>query len=386
MPIIKHQKNHFSLPEDVTYLNAAFMAPLLKTSEEAGYNGIRLKSLPYTMTDSTFFKESAILKQRFATLIDAEDYECTAIIPSVSYGIANAANNIDFKEGDEIVVLEEQFPSNIYSWQQIAKEKNLIIKTICPPEGFSNRAEQWNMAIIAAINSKTKVVAVPQVLWTDGTLFDLKNIRKKTREYVALLIIDGTQSVGAYPFSIKEIDPDALVCGGYKWLLGPYALGMAYYGDYFHNGTPIEHNWIHRKDSDDFSKLVNYTDEFRPKAGRFSMGESSNFVLTPMFIKALEQLIEWTPTAIQEYCKEITKEAVRELRNLGCFIEKDSHRSHHLFGFIPPKGTDIEILKSHFEAAKIYVSFRGNAIRISAHLYNTKEDFDKLINCIKNAR
>ncbi len=380
---MKHQKNHFSLPDNVTYLNAAFMSPLLKASEEAGYKGIQLKSLPYEITDTNFFKEHAILKQRFATLIGAEDHEYTAVIPSVSYGIANVANNIDFKEGDEIIVLEEQFPSNIYSWQQIAQEKNLIIKTIYQPDGYSNRGQRWNETILNTITSKTKVVAVPQVLWTDGTLFDLKAIRKKSNEHNALLIIDGTQSVGAYPFSIKEIEPDALICGGYKWLLGPYALGMAYYGEYFHNGIPIEHNWMSRKGSQDFSGLVNYTDEYQPKAGRFSVGESSNFVLTPMFIKSLEQLIEWTPNAIQEYCKEITKEAVIELRALGCFIEADTHRSHHLFGFVPPEGTDMKALKLNFEEAKIYVSFRGNGIRVSSHLYNTKEDFEKLVSCLK---
>ncbi|NAS31945.1 aminotransferase class V-fold PLP-dependent enzyme [Flavobacteriaceae bacterium R38] len=380
---MKHQKHLFSLPDHVTYLNTAFMAPLPKTSEEAGYKGIRLKSLPYEITDANFFTEHAIVKQRFATLIDANDYEYNAIIPSASYGIANAANNIDFEAGDEILVLEDQFPSNIYSWRNIADEKKLIIKTVNQPEDFKNRGERWNAALLEAITPKTKVVTLPHVLWTDGTLFDLKAIRQKTREHDALLIIDGTQSIGAYPFSVKEIDPDALICGGYKWLLGPYSLGMAYYGDYFHKGKPIENNWMNRKDSRDFSALVNYTDEYQPKSGRFSVGESSNFVLTPMLIKSLELLIEWTPAAIQGYCKEISIGAVNELRSLGCFIEEDQHRAHHLFGVTPPAGTDMEALKSYFKEENIFVSFRGSAIRISCHLYNTKDDFDKLVACFK---
>jgi len=380
---MKHQKHLFRLPDHVTYLNTAFMGPLLKTSEEAGYKGIQLKSLPFEITDTNFFKDHLTLKQRFSTLIEADDYEYTAIIPSVSYGIANAAHNIDFKEGDEIVVLQEQFPSNIYSWKSIADEKNLVIKTVNPPKSYKNRGQLWNEALLQAISSKTKVVAISQVLWTDGTLFDLKAVREKTRAYDALLIIDGTQSVGAFPFSIKEIDPDALICGGYKWLLGPYAMGMAYYGAYFHQGKPIEENWMNRANSKDFSSLANYTDEYHPKAGRFTVGESSNFVLTPMFIKALEQLIVWTPSYIQEYCKEITKKAIIELKEMGCIIEDDAYRAHHLFGFIPPKRMNLEELKLKFKEEHIYVSFRGNSIRVSCHLYNTKEDLHKLVACIK---
>ena len=68
-----------------------------------------------------------------------------------------------------------------------------------------------------------RVVAIGHVHWSDGTLFDLKKIRERLDEVGGLLIIDGTQSVGALPFSVKEFKPDALICGGYKWLLGPYS-------------------------------------------------------------------------------------------------------------------------------------------------------------------
>ena len=85
------------------------------------------------------------------------------------------------------------------------------------------------------------------VHWADGTIFDMKKIRKKTSENNALLIIDGTQSIGSMPFNLNEIQPDALVCAGYKWLMGPYGSGLAYYGKYFDDGKPIEESWINRK-------------------------------------------------------------------------------------------------------------------------------------------
>ena len=251
-------------------------------------------------------------------------------------------------------------------------------------EGFNKRGERWNQLILDAISDKTVLVAMPHVHWADGTLFDLKNIRVKTKLHGALLIIDGTQSVGAYPFSIKEIQPDALICGGYKWLLGPYSIGLAYFSDYFKDGNPIEENWINRKNSEDFSKLVHYQNEYQPRAGRYNVGEMSNFTLTPMLINAIEQLNEWRTEKIQEYCKHISKDAVDELRVLGCFIEEDRYRAQHLFGIYLPKHIDLEKLKAEFSKQNIFVSFRGNAIRVSPNVYNSKVDFEKLVQCFKN--
>jgi selenocysteine lyase/cysteine desulfurase len=118
--------------------------------------------------------------------------------------------------------------------------------------------------------------------WADGTLFDLVAIRKKAHSLGAKLIIDGTQSVGALPFSVQEIQPDALICAGYKWLMGPYSIGMAYYADSFNDGQPLEYNWINRLNSEDYSQLVNYQDSYKPKADKYSVGESSNFNLPPV--------------------------------------------------------------------------------------------------------
>jgi len=241
---MQHQKHLFELSEEITYLNGAYMSPQLTSVTEIGLQSVQRKARPNEVLPEDFFNQKEILKQRFASLIHAPDYKNTAIIPSVSYGIANAANNVPIKKGDEILLVDEQFPSNVYIWQEVAKKKDATIKIIKPPEGSENRGKLWNENILKAITKKTAVVAMAQVHWADGTLFDLKTIRQKTKSVHAMLIIDGTQSIGAFPFSIQKIEPDALICGGYKWLLGPYSLGMAYYSDTFNDGTPIEHNWM----------------------------------------------------------------------------------------------------------------------------------------------
>ena len=287
-----NQRHLFELPEEVIYLNGAYMSPQLKSVSETGIKNLLRKANPAAITERDFFSEREQLKASFAELIHVPHPDSIAIIPSVSYGVANALKNIPFQSGDEIVVLEEQFPSNYYAWKQLEKEKGVRIATINAPGLQKDRARIWNEQILDAIGPQTRAVAIPYIHWADGTLFDLKAIRERTHTVDAYLIIDGTQSVGAMPFSVTEIQPDALICGGYKWLLGPYSLGLAYYGERFYEGTPVENNWITHQDSDNFAQLVHYNENFRPMANRYDVGESSNFILTPMLLRAIQQLLE----------------------------------------------------------------------------------------------
>jgi len=378
------QKDKFKLPETVTYLNGAYMSPLLKSVEKIGHVAVSKKCLPYEIIAEDFFSGVENLRKSFAEFIDVPDFQNTAVIPSVSYGIATVANNIKLRSGDEIVIADGQFPSNVYAWQNIAKENNAKVNIVKPPASYKKRGLIWNENILSAINNKTALVSLGPVHWADGTLFDLRSIREKTIKHNALMIIDGAQSIGALPFSVKDIAPDAVVTVGYKWLLGAYGLGMAYYSDFFNDGKPIENNWINRYNSEDFSQLVNYQPKYQPKAGRYNMGECSNFNLVPMLTKSITQLSKWKPENIQNYCDKVSKKGVDELRNLGCFIEEDAFRAKHLFGVYLPKHIKLDELKTKFIENNIYVSFRGEAIRVSPNVYNNKEDFDKLVACFKS--
>ena len=165
------------------------------------------------------------------------------------------------------------------------------------------------------------------------------------------------------------------------WLLGPYSIGLAYYSDAFNKGEPIEESWINRANSQNFAGLVNYENNYQPKAGRYSMGEYSNFTLTPMLQKSLEQIIEWGPENIQNYCSKINSKSIETLREKGCRIEEDSYRAQHLFGVYLPQHINLEKLKSNFKENEVFVSFRGKAIRVSSNVYNDSKDFEQLLSC-----
>ena len=318
------------------------------------------------------------MKKSFAQLCSISNYRDVAIIPSASYGLATVAKNFRGDRGQKIVLISEQFPSNVYSWQRLAEDRGLEIEMIEPPRSTSDRARGWNEKILAAIDPKTALVAMGNVHWADGTKFDLIAIRKATRAVGALLIIDGTQSVGALPFDVQSIQPDALVCAGYKWLMGPYSIGLAYYGDYFRAGQPLEENWINRLNSEDFKGLVNYEARYQPGMTRYDMGEKSNFILVPMLIKALEFIHEITPQAIQDYCAGISEEALAQLRASGWSMDNQHERAHHLVGIRPPEHVRLEDCAVRLRENNIMVSVRGSSIRVSPNVYNTRKEMMRL--------
>lgn len=377
---MKCQREKFQLQRKYAYLNCAYMSPILKKVENAGIKGIKKKRKPFQILGDDFFHETETLRLLFSKLIDNSEMDRAVIIPSASYGISNVTNNLPFS-GGKIILAGEQFPSNVYPWLSL-KEKGFKVELIDAPNS-ENRGADWNEKIINAIDGSTRVVAIGHVHWSDGTLFQLEKIRERLDMVGGLLIIDGTQSVGALPFSVNKYRPDAVICAGYKWLMGPYSIGMAYYGSAFDNGKPIEENWINRVKSEDFGQLVNYNEEYREKSLRYEVGEHSNFILVPMLHEALKQLLRWNPENIQEYCKKLTKEPIEEIRRLGYKIDHEDARASHLFGARLPEGLSMNEVQKSFKKNKVSVSYRGDAIRISPNVYNDELDMRKLLKAMK---
>lgn len=381
MNMLACQKDLFDLEEAYTYLNCAYMSPQLKSVSAAGKLALLQKARPYNISPTDFFTTVEQVKSVFAQIINCKEQARIAIMPSASYGIATAAANINIEQGQEILVLKDQFPSNYYAWQKLAESRSAQVKVIEVAAG-DDKGKRWNEAILSAINEKTAVVAIAHVHWAEGVLFDLAAIREKTTAVGAYLVIDGTQSVGALPFDVQSYQPDVLVCAAYKWLMGPYGLALAYMGPSMDAGRPIEENWINRKNSEDFSGLVNYQDDYQALAGRYSVGEQSNFVLMPMLLTALQQIYHWQPKRIQAYCEHLSRPYLNALTERGFKVLPQGQRASHLICVQLPDDLDVAALKERLLAHKVFVSFRGNAMRIAPHLYNDQRDWERLIKCI----
>ena len=377
---MKCQKEKFILTGKKSYLNCAYMSPMLKKVEKAGVAGLKIKRAPQKLMPNDFFTGVSNLKKHFASLINLTDHERIALAPSVSYGMANVTKNIELKSKNNVVLLGDQFPSNVYPWMSLTKKYNSELVFVNKPNQEKGCGKTWNENILKNINKNTKVVSMGMVHWADGTIFDLEKIREKTKEVGALLIIDGTQSVGAMPFDVKKINPDALVCAAYKWLMGPYGSAVCYFGDFFDEGSPIEESWINRKGSEDFSQLINYQEEYAKGARKFAVGQQSSFINVAMLTAAIKQINSWGVENIYKYTESITDDCFDILDPSKVWFEEKKHRASHLFGLRPKK--NLKVILKRIKEKNIYVSLRGDSIRVSPSVYNTRDEIEKLFKCV----
>lgn len=370
--MIECQRHLFDIPEDVAYFNCGYMSPLMKSVVDAGISGLKRKSTPWKLPTDDFFSESQQARELFAKIINA-DANDIAIIPAASYGLSIASQNLPIKKDETILILKDQFPSNVYCWQELCAKTGGQIITIDPPKDHD-----WTNTIIAQISENTAIAALPHNLWTDGGLLDLERIGEELRKVGAKLVLDVTQSLGVMPLDIERIKPDFLIAAAYKWLLSPYSIGFMYVAPEHQDGTPLEHNWINRFGSEDFSGLVDYQDRFQPGAQRYDVGQRANFALMPAAIAALKQILNWKVAEIYATLTEKTTQIAQACEELGFTSVPKPFRAGHFLGLSHENGIPSSLL-AELANEKIYVSARGKSLRITPHLYNTENDADRLI-------
>jgi len=382
-PAISCRRSDFTLPPDEHYLNCAYMSPLPKEVERAGLEGLRRKRWPAAIGPDDFFEDLHSCRSAFAELIGASEPSRVSVIPSVSYGVATVAQNVRLSGDQRIVVAGQQFPSNYYAWRRLASESGASLVEVPLPEPGQG---SMTAAMLDAVDDSTALVAIGTVHWTDGRKFDLPSISARVRKVGAMLVIDGTQSVGAVPFDIEEVRPDALICAGYKWLLAPYGIAVAWYGPALDGGRPLEETWLSRPDSEDFARLVDYRAGYRKGSARYDMGEASSFVLLPSLLAAIRLILRWRVASIAEYLDALTDRIAGQAAELGYLVAEKSHRAPHMIGVRLPTGGDAARLRQLLEQARVHVSLRGSAVRVSPHLYNDQGDIDALLEVLRSAR
>ena len=368
--MIPGQRHLFDLPEDVAYLNCAYMAPLMHSVVEAGIRGARRKARPWEITAPDFFSDGAHARGLFARIVNARA-EDVAIVPAASYGMAVAARNLPLGAGQTVVVLADQFPSNLYPWRAAAARAGAEVVTVDAPDG------DLTAAVLAAIDERTAVAALPHCRWTDGALLDLEAIGERLRAVGAALALDLTQSAGALPIDLAKLRPAFATSACYKWLMGPYTFGFLYVRPDYHDGEPLEYGWAPRAGSEDFARLVDYRDEYAPGARRYDMGEMSNFHLTPMAIAGLEQVLAWGVGNIASTLGARTAAIAERARTIGLGSLPAALRAGHFLGLQftgkAPRGLPETLAREN-----VYVSVRGSSVRVTPHLYNTDADVDRL--------
>ncbi|MBC7370526.1 MAG: aminotransferase class V-fold PLP-dependent enzyme [Bdellovibrionaceae bacterium] len=362
----------FNIPDSVCFLNSAFISPQMKHISETGLQSMGAKEQPWKMQPSDFFTDCDRMRELVANLMNV-NADNIALVPSVSYGVETAVINLPIAPGKKILMPEGEFPSNVYPWPKSQ------IQFVPRPSNYD-----WTSAFLSAIDDTTAIVSVPQTDWSDGSHFDLLQISAKAKSVGAALILDISQSFGVSPIDIRAIDPDFVFSVGYKWQLGPYGIAYMYVADRRMASRPLENNWVNRKDSEDFTRLTEYTDDYQIGARKFDSGQHSNFALNPMAIEALKVLNELTPKQIHAHIVSLNKSLIRGLEAMKFEVVPEKFRTGHMIGAKGPTDRCVKDLCGKLREKNIYVSVRCNSLRISPHIYNTQQDIDLLLRELKN--
>lgn len=370
------ERHLFDIPDEVTYFNAAYYSPLLNESRRRLIESATAKSHPWHRTPDSFFDDAETIRGIAAGLFggDADGY---AIVPAASYGISTAARAVEprLQSGDRILVMADEFPSNVLPWRRVAEETGAEAVTVpAPPDG------NWTREILAMIDARVKVLAMSACHWTNGARIDLVPIGAAARANGGMLVVDATQSLGAMPLSIAEIRPDFLVAATYKWLLCPYGMALMYVAPEWRDARPLEEGWLARDNARDFTSLASYSDRYMPGARRFDGGETVTNNL-PGAIAALSQIRAWGIEHIARSLAAINASIARELEALGFALPPESQRCPHMFGAILREPISASIV-GELRAQQIYISQRGHSLRFAPHLYNDDRDVARLIEAL----
>jgi selenocysteine lyase/cysteine desulfurase len=277
--------------------------------------------------------------------------------------------------GQNVVLPAEEFPSDVYPWMTRCSQDGAELRLVPRPADGSARA--FNERLLEAIDGHTAVVNLSSVHWTDGLRFDLAAIGTRARDVGAWFIVDASQTVGAAPFDFAAVQPDLLVCVGYKWLLGTYQLGFAAVGERLREAIPFEQHWGNR-DVDTSSGDTSYVPTYRAGARRFDGGEHANSITLPMFREGVRQVEAWGGAAIQAYCTELGKRLQPLAEQDLVQMPAPSDRYAHIVGLRPRDEAAVPRLVQELARRNVRVAQRGSALRVSPYVYNTPQDLDAL--------
>jgi selenocysteine lyase/cysteine desulfurase len=342
---------------------------------------MQAKRNPVTIEPADFFTGAVGVREKFGRMVHADPAQ-VALMPAVSYGMSSVMRNIPYRRGQHALTISEEFPSCYYTARRWCMDHGAELRVVARKEDVPLRGKDWNQRVLEAINQDTAFVVMASVHWMNGTRFDLEKIGARCREMGARLVVDGSQSVGALPIDALACQIDALICAGYKWLMGPYSTALSYIHPDFNQGIPLEESWMTRPNAERFDRLTQYEEGYKEGAVRFDVGQSSNFILMPMLDEALQQLLDWGIPEIQEYARGLAEPLIQYFLEKGVPVGEESYRAYHLLGMPLPEGAGGEDLVRELQARRVYVSLRGSNIRISLNVFNDREDVNELISAL----
>ena len=361
----------WALRGEQIFLNHASTGPLPQRAVDALQDATALRAQPWRFSQELQFGTLTTARAGCARLIGADPSEI-ALMVNTSYGLNLAARALPFEPGDVVITSDREYPSNIYPWMELEASRGTTLRRI-PCEGVLPDED----AIIAALDApRVRAVVLSWVSFATGYRIDLARIGRACRERGIWFILDAIQGVGATPLDVRSVEVDVVACGGQKWLLAPWGTGFVWLRpDLVQTLRPVDVSWMATRNSDDFTRLIDYDFTYRDDARRFEM------ITLPYqdFIglnASLDLFFEVGLPDVYAHIDRLTTRIVRwALGEPQVRLVTPAGREQRA-GIVAVAPRDPVAASERLTAAGVTHSLREGAIRLSPHFYNTDDEID----------
>lgn len=365
------------------YFDHAAMSPLPRPTADAIQTWLQEAVEIGNPIWPDWVKQVEAMRADAARLIGAQDEEI-ALVGNTTAGIGLVAEGIDWRPGDNVVTLADEFPSNVYPWFNLSSRG---VETRRVPTDVSGRLDIDRLA--EACDSRTRVVSVSWIGFATGYRHDIGRIASVVHERDALLFVDAIQGLGAFPLDVNQMGIDFLAADGHKWLLGPEGAGIAYIRrEHLDRLRPFGVGWHSVPSTQDFTHIEL---NLRPAAARYEGGSQNNAGMLALGA-SLKLLMDCGIDAVAASILDFTDRACDRLAAIGAKIVSDRRPDHRegqqrsgIVSFELP-GRDPLAVKRHALRQDVVFGCRAGRLRISPHAYNNDDDLDRLVEALVSFR
>jgi len=372
-----------SPPDTVTdrwaYFDNAAVAPLSKPAREAIGTWASDSADNGDMNWPSWAQRIEQVRTSVAELIGAESEEI-ALVPNTTAGLSIVAEGFPWKEGDNVVLPDGEFPSNVYPWMNLLDQGVEARRVVMP--GPTLEIDR----LLAACDQRTRIVAASWVGYSAGWRTDVAQLAQAVHDRGALLVLDAIQGLGVFPLDVKETGVDFVAADGHKWMLGPEGAGIFYMRrEHLDLLRPFGVGWNSVVQRHDFSHIAF---DFRNEAARYEGGSQNmpGFMALGASLDLLSQLgLSKSAAPLADAVLEITDELCQRLSSAGATLITERAAGHEsgIVSFEIP-GHDPKVVRQRCIDADIILSCRSGRLRVSAHAYNDSTDVDRLIDVLND--
>src|SRR5262245_59031369 len=373
------REREFPITAEYTYLNAATQGPLpsgtCRAIEQAAIRA-QFPETPRAHVDQPIAEQA---RTGLARLLGVSEDDLT-FTSNTTHGLNICAQGIDWRPGDNVVIPEREFPSLMCVWLQL-RSIGVEVRRV-PWCGDGPSVDE----LIAAVDSRTRVISCSAVAWDSGYRIDLEELGRRCAQAGCLLVVDGIQAVGAVELNPQSLRLSALSFHGYKWLLSGFGCGALYVApsaiDQIHPRFVGEQSFVGEDDPADTPAV------WRPGARRYSVGGANSLGLTAL--AASLALIEHVGLpAIDAHIRTLAQLLIDGLRRHAPDIQLISpidpvHRAAIVVFTLGDRARD-EALVRQLSEQGIMVALRPRGVRVSPHLYNSAIEIEMLLDAIQPA-